>query len=528
MQTDQIHTELQLLKLKLGFSEAYLAIQYLYLHLKKTPDTITEQTVTSLLFLLESEKFENKKQAFFLYREAADTLIHLSKDATHPLAGLTIFKLQNILIKSHGKKHRAVSEALGSLPLDITGPKIDEFEQQDALCLPFDSLLKHLNLSNLTTMQWHGRTLRFTMKTGKIGCMKFATSRDNITQLQIETFWLNFLLNNPPCPESTFKIPEPVTINGESTFKFFNLPDIVLNNDNICNEYTAIVFLADPHYFHYPNDPEIVKKSKTSIKEIFTLNAHLLGKLTAKGMVHTALIPLFHNRVQQTRRQDQGIYQWELGGRLDKWLESSRYPNFARSGLRDFEHIISIKNSEKLRHFIGEHILSFVLVLGSFFRNKNPNEIGFDQNGLPINTQHLFDKSLFSQILLDVVKAYYKGVTGISLKNIGRFFTASLIDDLVKSMGVDQHMEETLRIQDQINMDDADFIQFLISRGLTKDEIDKKIKGEDNIVLNTGPHLGGFNQPISVPKLVDFLFCLSSLCISDRYIMENRLKAFAN
>lgn len=35
-------------------------------------------------------------------------------------------------------------------------------------------------------------------------------------------------------------------------------------------------------------------------------------------------------------------------------------------------------------------------------------------------------------------------------------------------------------------------------------------------------------QSISVPDLIEFLFCLSSLCVSDRYPMENALKPEEN
>jgi len=37
--------------------------------------------------------------------------------------------------------------------------------------------------------------------------------------------------------------------------------------------------------------------------------------MTVKGIAHTALIPLFHNRVQQRRRNDHGAYLWEHAGR---------------------------------------------------------------------------------------------------------------------------------------------------------------------------------------------------------------------
>ena len=43
-------------------------------------------------------------------------------------------------------------------------------------------------------------------------------------------------------------------------------------------------------------------------------------------------IPLFHNRTQRLRRDDQGRYQWFRAGRLDQWLDSCAFPNLGLSG----------------------------------------------------------------------------------------------------------------------------------------------------------------------------------------------------
>jgi len=524
----RLQTENQLLNQKIGFSAAYLAVQYLFSHIKETPGLITEQTATALVFLLQSSRFEAKKQAFFLYKEAADALVKISTDAAHPLAGFAIFKLQDLLLDSSGKKHRAVSEALGSLPLKISGPDIQKTDRDEISEVTFDSLLVHCGNPDINTLEWHGRTITFKLNSRQIACIKFAKSKENAFELIMETHWLNFLKDNPPCLQSIFKIPIPVCINNISMFKLTQLPDLIFKNHTPYYENLAIVFIAEKDYFLYPNDPVFFKNQTESMKEVFMRNAWLLGKLTSKGIIHTALIPLFHNRVQQSRREDQGAYIWEQGGRLDKWLESSQYPNFAKSGLRDFEHLISIKTTKRLRHFIGEHILGFVLVAGSFFRNKAPEKLGFDENGNPVDTRYLFDRPLFLALFKAVVKLYYHGITSVPLKRLDHFLDDSLIDRLIESMGIDHHMEETLRIQDQNNMSDADFNDFLISRGCGHPTIKNINKGQKDIVLNTGPHLGGFNQPISVPELVDFLFCLSSLCVSDRYIMENGLKASLN
>ncbi len=504
-----------------------MAVDYLCQHLEKSPDTITDQTTSSLVSLIASNQFDNKKQAYFLYKSAAETLIQLSKIRSHPLAGPTLFQLQNLLLSTTGRKHRAVAEALGSLPLNISGPAINMESAGAVLPISYAKLFSHLKLDADCPMHWHGRTLKFKMPGQKTGCIKFARSVDNIIEIAAEAFWLNFLRCHPPCSRSRFHIPEPVCIQDKYVFHLSALPDFIFQNPEISDRHTAIVYLTTPEYFHYPNDPAVFN-NHSSLHEVFQRNARLLGKMVSKGLIHTAIIPLFHNRVQQSRRNDGGRYQWELGGRLDRWLESSRFPNFAQSGIRDFEHLVSIPNTRQLRHFIGEHLLGFILVLGSFFRNKAPEKVGLDDAGQPIDTRSLFDKKLFTDILREVFISYYQGITGFPPPHIDRFFTIALVDDLIETMGVDHDMEEALRIPDQLRMSDTEFQEFLISRGYTDCAVNTIQKGRQDIVLNTGPHLGGFNQPISVPKLVDFLFCLSSLCVSDRYIMENGLKICVN
>ena len=76
--------------------------------------------------------------------------------------------------------------------------------------------------------------------------------------------------------------------------------------------------------------------------------ALLLGWLAGRGIVHEAAIPLFHNRVQRDRREDGGVYDWRLPGRLDRWLASALHPNFGLSGLRDFEHLASLERTSRL------------------------------------------------------------------------------------------------------------------------------------------------------------------------------------
>ena len=48
-------------------------------------------------------------------------------------------------------------------------------------------------------------------------------------------------------------------------------------------------------------------------------------------------------------------------------------------------------------------------------------------------------------------------------------------------------------------------------------------RGERDITVFSGPHLGHFNARISFPELIQFLETASALCIVGRYEQENNL-----
>jgi hypothetical protein len=41
---------------------------------------------------------------------------------------------------------------------------------------------------------------------------------------------------------------------------------------------------------------------------------------------------------------------------------------------------------------------------------------------------------------------------------------------------------------------------------------------ERNITLLTGPHLGGFNRPISLPEMIECISTMSALCMEGRLL----------
>ncbi len=529
---DRRHTEVQLLNQTLDFSACYMAVQYLVTHMESFPDSITDQTLDALVFLIESDQFNSQKQVLFLYTEAALALVMMAQKSWISLTARIIPRLQKILVSSRGKRQRAIAQALGKLPVRLKCQPAPPVLEPLPLKISLDSLLSCFNDIDPSSTKWQGRSLTVRTKDHGMGIIKFAKTKANITELVNEIQWMDFLNKYPTCQATNFHIPCPVRIENQYLFEMILLPgdhfsDALLKNKQFFSPFVAIAYYAQAHYFEYPNEDVLEKNfSGDQIKEIFFRNAHLLGKLTSKGIIHTALIPLFHNRVQQGRRNDNGAYLWEHGGRLDQWLDSCRYPNFASSGLRDFEHLIKMNDSKSLCHFIGEHILSFVLVIGSYFRNKAPSKRGKKECKKPVDTRNLFDRDLFSKLIKGVVEHYYEGVTG-EIPNYTLFTgLPELIGALIEKMGLDENMEEILRVQDQQSMSDAQFSQFFMERGI--DDIKEYTQGEKDIVLITGPHLGGFSQPISVPTLIEFLFCLSSLCISDRFLMENALKTRVN
>ncbi len=524
---DRINTEKRLLKGVYGFSAAFIAVQYMYSHISKTPKTITIHTLNSLFSLLESARFESQRQCLFLYREVSNTLVRIPMLIHTPLAKTVIPRMQELLFHSKGNKKRAIAQVLGSLPLQFQGPQMP-ISDHAHFKIRFDQLIQKLRIIHPHTLKWQGRSLVGKVEAkNTIAIIKFAKSKQDLSQLALECQWMQFLAKHPPCSSSRFDVPVPLTIDDKFLINITHMPCELLKNKSLYEPCIAIIFTAPPDYFIYPNELNKTLPNEQII-EIFHRNAWLLGRLTSMGIVHTALIPLFHNRIQQARRNDGGVYLWEQGGRLDKWLDSCQYPNFAVSGLRDFEHLLSVKDTKRLHHFIGAHILSFILVAGSLFRNKFPEKKGIDDHGNPIDARDLFDEHLFFLIVKGVIEQYYHGLTGEPLSHTHYIFYKSLVKDLIDKMGVDEHMEEMLRVDDQKRMSYRAFKDFLTSRGISKEEIETLKKDKEDITLLTGPHLGGFNGRISVPELIEFLFELASRCVADRFLIENGLKPGRN
>jgi hypothetical protein len=178
------------------------------------------------------------------------------------------------------------------------------------------------------------------------------------------------------------------------------------------------------------------------------------------------------------------------------------------------------KGSRDLYRMIGTHFLGLFLVAGSYFRYREDSRMGLDDRGEPVDARDLFDRDLFSSVIRDVFLEYYAGFTERDFEGEFPVDLDKLCERMIEEMGVDRHMEEILRVADQNEMSDKGFQTFLSGQGFSEDEIKNLQKGRKDVVIRSGPHLGGFNERISLPELIEAIAALSALCIAGRYWKE--------
>jgi hypothetical protein len=201
---------------------------------------------------------------------------------------------------------------------------------------------------------------------------------------------------------------------------------------------------------------------------------------------------------------------------LDRWLFSLDNPNIGITGIRDFEHFIAFDEIQLwLYHYIGIHYFSLMLLLGSYFRNRDRSRMGWDSQGKPVDTRDLFDESLLRELIQGIFQNYYLGFTGRVFCQPLHFLD-KLIPRMIEEMGVDTYMEEILRRTDQGRMSDDKFRKLLIDGGYTEGEIRGFVRGLEDITIRTGPHLGDFNAEISLPEITTATAIMTGLTLSGR------------
>ncbi|MBC2710192.1 MAG: SidJ-related pseudokinase [Desulfosarcina sp.] len=487
---------------------------------RKHMGVLDGHTISALERLLQSNAFSRVRQAYFLFREAASVMTDMATAEDDGVLGSqALASLNSLLLKTDGSAHRGVAEAMGSLPVNITGPHLKNGGCPSPSAMSWTRLLSKNQLTLTGIPRYIGRSLVVeTSQKNRMLVVKLAKKGDTAAGLEKEIRWMETLKKPDYAVGCRFHIPTPLYVKSHRVFRINRIPVAPPDTVNRHPDGLAIAFVAHRDYFVYPNHHRV---DTVSAREMLGRNAFLLGRLASNGIIHDAPIPLFHNRTQRLRRDDQGRYQWFRSGRLDRWLDSCAFPNLGLSGLRDFEHLEPFRGGSRIlyRH-IGSHFLSLLLVAGSHFRCRDKAKVGLDDNGHPVDARDLFDRQVLKAMIVEVFESYFTGFTGTSASAALPVDLGRLTHCMIEEMGVDRHMTELLRRVDQQALTDSEFFAFLKERSYNASQLDDLKRGEKDILITSGPHLGDFNRQISLPELIACVAAMSAVCIAGRFLTE--------
>ncbi len=502
-----------------GLQASYLEVQDICRDLRSGPDRAGAQDLARLEAILQDSSHGRHRLAHFLYRDCAQTLVRMARDSSSPGLRREAFSvLQRFCLQTLDDRSLAAARALASLPSGIE-------PRQRPEPLPSVSVAQVEELAAAAAVEaqepfWAGRSLVFPDRLGRrLLVLKFASGRDGQQRLAREAGWLRHLNLHPLSCRDENRVPRPVYLRDSCIFRSTESSSR-LSRAGCALQAPFLAFSADPGYFDYPQwSPRLGPRDWSQFHAILARSSHLLASYASQGILHTSALPLFHNRIQAARRDDQGTYLWERKGRMDRWLHSCRHPNFGLSGLRDFEHLEPYSGANlELFRTMGSQLLSLFLVAASFFRFRKPRLYGLDANGEAVDARHLFEPDRLHQALLTVLRQYFQGFVGRPYAGEDPSGLDFLVERMIEELGVDRHMEEILRREDQAGMSRADFESLLLEKGLTSAQVRRTGQGERDLFLRTGPHLGEFNSGISLPELIDFTAVCAGTCIASRHL----------
>ena len=334
-----------------------------------------------------------------------------------------------------------------TLPGDFPQPK--DLDYND---IPVCPSLKDIIPTGYELSRAQGRTLIYKNVQGKHLALKALKLTEDASMLDYESRVFSYLTTykEQMCLKSIF--PKPYPIQGHCVVKA--KPDTAaktalysqVNKDGHRYElntkdgyYTFMAYeTPDDSYFTYLRDPDI---EQDVFEKALLINMHDLFRLARYGIIHTALIGLFHNLIIQDR-YDGGKYLWMVdiirpikerpgAGRLHAWTKTVEYPNMRLSGLADFPDLYIIKDLAKqdnplsahmhtlknahprydsevfyLASYLGDYLLSAALVVGRRLRDRNelnwmdPGQLAKIMENCYVNAFTVFTGQLENEIRL--------------------------------------------------------------------------------------------------------------------------------
>lgn len=385
----------------------------------------------------------------------------------------TFWRVSEILL-------RDVDQISLPLPKQISDllKKSEDLEKEEGIEInSIDELLEENNLHMKVGSKPKivNRSVVINLSDGNVLFLKFCRKPEDRINLATQVHRLEYIFNNSRQLGIEGEVPKVATARGKRLFCFKTYPisyetlkDIGISPRSECIGY--IISNGEEHL--YLNDPKIPIEI---MSDRALVEAKDLARLTKAGFFHTALIPLYHNR------EDERVYQWYwryetrtheiiLGGgagRLDRWLYNCQYPNFMLYGLTDYEHIEYDPNPDaiKMRNESGNQLLSWVLVVCSYFKNKN-NFSGSEE--------------MLKGLLRNGFNSYYRELTG----------QVSPLDNFIDWNELSQKMI---------------------------DEMSSDKWKHDKI----NPDLGPFNGPFSIQELIRAIYITSTFSVLQLWRNQN-------
>jgi hypothetical protein len=125
-------------------------------------------------------------------------------------------------------------------------------------------------------------------------------------------------------------------------------------------------------------------------------------------------------------------------------------------------------------------------------------------------------------MIREIFENYFTGFTGAPPPATLPVDIDRLTRRMIEEMGVDRYMTELLRRVDQRALTDRQFFDFLGERKYGAGQLNGLKRGDKDILITSGPHLGDFNRQISLPELIECTAAMSAVCMAGRFVGESQ------